>query len=194
MSAELPVSRITAVTRTLRSAAAATVSPFTGTQQVQDWGGSWWEYEIEFATLADAEGRALSAFFTALRGPVGTFTFRDGFIRNPTGTGAPQVNGAGQSGNSLITDGWGAVGLAAGDFFSLGAGAALRLYQVTQTFTPSGGAATVQFVPPLRSAPADNAALNVTNPGVLLRMAAAAPSQIGLADLYRFTITAREAI
>ncbi len=194
MTADLPISRITGVTRTLRSAAVAATSPFTGTQQVQDWGGSWWEYEIEFTALQDAEGRRLAAFLAALRGPVGRFTFRDGFIRNPLGLGSPLVNGGGQTGNSLVTDGWTGSGLLAGDFFSLGAGSALRLYQVTADAPPSGGACTLQFVPALRSSPADNAALNVVNPGVLLRLASPAPAQIGLADVYRFSITAREAI
>lgn len=194
MTAELPISRVTAVTRTLRSAAAVTVSPFTGTQQVQDWGGSWWDYEIEFATLQDADGRRLSAFLAALRGPVGTFTFRDPFIRNTLLSGAPLVNGAGQTGTSLVTDGWGATGLRAGDFFTLGTGTFTRLHQLTADVVPSGGAATLQFVPALRYSPVDNATVFVTSPAVLLRSASAIPAQIGLADLYRFTITAREAI
>lgn len=194
MTAELPISRVTDVMRTLRSAAMAATSPFTGTQQVQDWGGSWWEYEIEFTAMQDANGRRLSAFFASMRGHAGTFTFRDPFIRNELVAGAPLVNGGSQSGNNLITDGWGAAGLRAGDFLSLGTGTSLRLYQVTADVVPSGGAATVQIVPALRSSPADNAALNVVNPGVLLRLTAPAPARIGLADVYRFSITAREAI
>lgn len=194
MTAELPISRVTAVTRTLRSAAAVATSPFTGTQQVQDWGGSWWDYEIEFAAMQDADGRRLSAFLAALRGPVGTFTFRDPFIRNPLVTAAPLVNGTGQSGTSLITDGWGGAGLMTGDFFSLGTGAALRLYQLTADAVPSGGACTLQFVPALRASPADNAAIEVVRPGVLLRANGPVPAQIGLADVYRFSLTAREAI
>lgn len=194
MTAELPVTRVTAATRTLRAAAVATTSPFSGTQQVQDWGGTWWEYEIEFAVSQDAEGRRLSAFLAALRAPVGTFTFRDPFIVNPSGTGSPLVNGGGQTGNTLVTDGWGGVGLKAGDFFSMGTGSALRLYQLTADVTPSGGAATLSFVPALRSSPADNAALNVANPGVLLRPQGVVPVQIGLAHTYQFSISAREAI
>lgn len=194
MTEELPISRVTAITRTLRSAAAVATSPFTGTQQVQDWGGSWWEYEIEFAALQDADGRRLSAFLAGLRGLAGTFTFRDPFIRNAGLAGAPQVNGGAQTGNSLITDGWGAFGLRAGDFFSLGTGTSLRLHQVTQDVAPSGGAATVQIIPALRSSPADNAALNVVNPGVLLRLSGPMPARIALADVYRFSLTAREAL
>jgi hypothetical protein len=104
------------------------------------------------------------------------------------------VNGANQTGNSLVTDGWGTRRMQAGDFFSLGAGSSLRLYQLTADVVPSGGNATLQFVPALRSSPADNAALNVVNPGVLLRPTGPIPAQIGLADLYRFSLSAREAI
>lgn len=194
MTAELPFTSITAVTRTLRAAAAATESPFTLEQQVQDWGGAVWEYEIEFAARQGPDGRRLAAFLAALRGPVGTFTFRDPFIQNPPALGTVLVNGANQAGTSLITDGWGARPMLAGDFFSLGTGTALRLHQLTADAVPSGGAATLQFVPALRSSPADNAALNVINPGVLLRLTSPVPANIGLADLYRFTITAREAL
>jgi hypothetical protein len=194
MTVELPFTAVTNVTRALQAASAVSVSPFTGSQQVQDWGGSWWQYEIEFAASQDASGRALSAFFASMRGAVGRFIFRDPYIRNPLGLGSPLVNGAGQAGNSLITDGWTGGGLLAGDFFSLGTGSALRLYQMTAAAVPSGGACTLQFVPALRSSPADNAALNVVNPGVLLRLDRPVPASIGLADIYRFSISAREAI
>lgn len=194
MTAELPFTSITNVTRTLRSAATVTESPFTLEQQIQDWGGSVWEYEIEFAVRQGADGRRLAAFFAALRGPVGTFTFRDPYIVNPPALGTVLVNGASQTGNSLVTDGWSARPMLAGDFFSLGTGTALRLYQLTADAIPSGGNATLQFIPALRSSPANNAALNVINPGVLLRLVSPAPASIGLADLYRFTVTAREAI
>jgi hypothetical protein len=194
MTTELPVSLITRVTRTLQTAAGIDASPFTGTQKVQFWGGEWWAFEIEFAVTQGEAGRRLSAFFAALRGPVATFTFRDAFIRNPAALGAPVVSGAGQTGGSLVTSGWGARGMNAGDFFSLGAGAALRLYQLTADVVPSGGAATLQFVPSLRASPADGAVLNVVNPGVLLRAQSAVPAGIELADMYRFSLSAREAL
>jgi hypothetical protein len=194
MTAELPISRVTNVTRTLQSAAVAVSSPFTGTQQAQDWGGRWWSYEIEFSVLQDADGRRLSAFFAALGGAVGAFTFRDPFIRNPANLGGPLVNGAGQTGTTLATDGWGSRGMSAGDFFSIGSGASLRLHQLTADAVPVAGAVTLQFVPALRASPADNAALNVVNPGVLLRASGPIPASIGLADVYRFSLQAREAL
>lgn len=194
MTAELPIDRIVSVTRTLQAAAGASNSPFTGRQQVQFWGGEWWEFEIEFSVTQGPDGRRLSAFFAALRGQLGTFTFRDRFIRNPVDLGAPLVDGAGQTGNTLVTDGWGARGMSAGDFFSLGSGTSLRLHQLTVDVVPVAGAATLAFVPALRSSPADNAALNVVNPGVLLRPTGPVPTGIDLADAYRFSLSAREAL
>lgn len=191
---EFPPVGATAVSRVLRSAVAVATSPFTGTQQVQDWGGAWWEMEIEFAAQQDQAGRSLSAFLASLRGPVNSFVFRDAFIRNPLGLGSPQVNGAGQVGGTLICDGWTGTGLRAGDFFSLGTGTNTRLHQVILDAPPTAGAATLTFVPSLRASPADNAPLNVVNPGVLLRLTSPAPANIGLADLYRFSISAREAL
>lgn len=194
MTAELPVTLVRNVSRRLASAAAVQTSPFTGTQQVQDWGGRWWEYEIEFAVIQGPTARRLSAFLDALAGPAATFTFRDPSILNPSGLGAPAVQGAGQVGSTLLTDGWTGSGLRAGDFFSLGAGAALRLYRMTADAVPVAGVATLQFAPPLRSSPADNAPLNVINPGVLLRATGPVPTAIGKVDRHQISLSAREAI
>ena len=34
---------------------------FTGSTEVQDWGGEWWEYEIEFAAQSGPLARSVSA-------------------------------------------------------------------------------------------------------------------------------------
>ncbi len=194
MSAELPLTNVTDVTRRLRAAVAVSESPFTLTQQVQDWGGECWEYEIEFAVSKwAADGRRLSAFLASLGGPRGTFTFRDPFIRNPVALGAPLVNGAGQSGSALVSDGW-LKGMAAGDFIQLGSGSTTRLHQLKSDFMPSGGNATLQIIPNLRVPTIDNEVITVANPGVLLRLTDEVPTRIGLGDFYRFSIKAREAI
>jgi hypothetical protein len=194
MTAELPLTLIRRVRRQLGAAVAPAVSPFTGTTQVQDWGGRWWEYEIEFGITRGQNARRLSAFFDALGGAAGTFTLRDPSITNPSGLGSPVVNGENQTGTSLVTSGWTGSGLRTGDFFSLGTLTALRLYRMTANAVPSGGAATLQFVPALRSSPANGAALNVVNPGVLLRPRGVIPTEIDRADKHAFSFSAREAI
>lgn len=194
MSVELPSTLVTSVTRTLQTAVAVTTSPFTGTQQVQDWGGEWWAYQIEFAVRQGADGRRLSAFFAALGGSRGTFIFRDPFVGYPTGPATVLVNSVGQTGNALTVDGLGTQALLAGDFVQLGTLGTTRLYQVTADATPVAGAATLQIVPKLRAATVNNEAVNIRTPGVLLRLTSPVPASIGLADLYRFSITAREAL
>lgn len=189
-----PTGIVSTAERKLAVASATTQSPFTGTQKVQDWGGEWWEYSINLVVRTDADGRALSAFMAALRGPVNPFLFDDPSIRQTGSYGTPLVNGAGQTGNTLVTDGWGADGLKAGDFFSLGSDVDTRIYQLTADVTPSAGAATLQFVPALRSSPADNDALEVVSPKVLLRLTSPVPSQISAGSLYRISFAAREAI
>jgi hypothetical protein len=93
------------------------------------------------------------------------------------GTGAPLVNGAGQSGASLVTDGWTGANpvLRAGDLLTV-AGVPYTL-RVTADVSHSAGAATLAIDPPIAAAdaPSDNAALTVT--GVtLLAYLASAPS------------------
>lgn len=193
-AAELPFTLITNVTRTLQTAVAVTTSPFTGTQQVQDWGGEWWTYEIEFTARQGADGRRLSAFFAALGGSRDTFIFRDPLVGYPLAAGTALVNGAGQTGNTLAVDGLGTQALLAGDFVQLGTLGTTRLYQLTADATPVAGAATLQIVPKLRAATMNNEAVNIKTPGVLLRLTSPAPASIGLADIYRFSIAAREAI
>ena len=194
MSVELPSTLVTSVTRTLQTAVAVTASPFTGTQQVQDWGGEWWAYQIEFAVRQGADGRRLSAFFAALGGSRGTFIFRDPFVGYPAGPASVLVNSVGQTGNALTVDGLGTQALLAGDFVQLGTLGTTRLYQVTADATPVAGAATLQIVPKLRAPSVNNEAVNIRTPGVLLRLTSPVPASIGLADLYRFSITAREAL
>ena len=194
MSVELPSTLVTSVTRTLQTAVAVTTSPFTGTQQVQDWGGEWWAYQIEFAVRQGADGRRLAAFFAALGGSRGTFIFRDPFVGYPTGPAAALVNGAGQTGNALTVDGLGTQVMLAGDFIQLGTLGTTRLYQVTADATPVAGGATLQIVPKLRAPSVNNAAVNIRTPGCLLRLTSPVPASIGLADIYRISISAREAL
>ena len=194
MSVELPFTLVTSVTRTLQTATAVTSSPFTGSQQVQDWGGEWWTYEIEFTVRQGADGRRLSAFFAALGGSRGTFIFRDPFVGYPLVTGPALVNGGLQTGNALAIDAMGTQALLAGDFIQLGTLGTTRLYQVTADATPVAGAATLQIIPKLRAPSVNNEAVNIKNPGVLLRLTSPVPASIGLADIYRISISAREAL
>jgi len=192
----LPISLVRSVTRTPRVAASAVSSPFTGTQQVQDWGGEWWEYTIDFAVHRGADGRLMSAFLAGLRGPIGTFLFSDPSI-DQTIAGTPVVAGAGQTGRTLDATGWplSQAVMSAGDFIQVGTGATTRLHQVQEDVVSDGaGAASLSIWPALRSSPTDGAALVVTSPAVLLRVVGPVPINISRPDKYQFSLTARESL
>ena len=194
---ELPLTLVQSLERRLVTSTAVATSPFTGTEQVQDWGGEWWEYGIEIARTNERNGRRLSVFFAALGGQRGRFLFRDPSIRQPGSILAPYVAGGFQTGWALNTGGWPAFSrpLFAGDFFSLGADAQTRLYQITDDVVVSEqGTAELKFVPRLRISPADGVALEIAAPAVLLRLTAPVPTRIGRADTFLFTLTAREAL
>ena len=48
----LPLTLVSSLERRLVTSVAEARSPFTGTSQIQDWGASWWEYQIEMAVTA----------------------------------------------------------------------------------------------------------------------------------------------
>ena len=64
----LPLTLVSSLERRLVASVAEARSPFTGTSQIQDWGASWWAYQIEMAVPQGAKARRLSAFFAALGG------------------------------------------------------------------------------------------------------------------------------
>ena len=196
MTVPLPAHSVLRAVPSLQVAAAASQSPFTGTQQVQFWGGEWWTFEIELKANRGQQARALGAFLVQLRGIVGTFLL-DVPQRALGAIGTPLVKGAGQSGGSLLTDGWALsqTCMQAGDFFSIGAGANTRLYQLTADVVSNGaGDATLQFVPNLRAAPADNTALTITAPRVHLRPQAPIPYDPMPGPFFRVSFTAIEAL
>jgi hypothetical protein len=190
----LPLTLVASLERRLVTSVAEARSPFTGTSQIQDWGASWWEYQIEMAVTQGAKARRLSAFFAALGGLRGRFLFPDPSIELPVAAGNPYVTEVQVAGSSTLkTAGWG-LGLRAGDFFQLGSDAATRLYQVTADIVPMGSEAVISFVPSLRASVPVGALLGLSAPSVLLRLTAPVPTVIGRADQHRFTLSAREAL
>lgn len=91
-----------------------------------------------------------------------------------TTLGAPRINGAGQSGATLRTDGWtpGATIFAAGDFFSYDTSAGRTLHMVTAaTIAEGDGSAALAVEPPIRTAPNDNAPLDIDAPSCVMMLA-----------------------
>lgn len=126
-----------------------------------------WMASVEVAPQTRAEGEALAA---ALRRGVS-----EAFYLSPVdsaalisgGTpGTPLVNGASQTGKTLVTDGWSAdYELKAGDYFSFSNGTFEELHQLDRDVTADGtGNATLNLTRRIQRSPANNTALRISNP------------------------------
>lgn len=147
-------------------------SPLTRVQQVLSRPGQVWQADCSLPMMLEATAAPWRAALTSLRGRQGTFTLGDPAYTGARGTvaGTPLVNGASQTGNNLITDGWGASAtILKGDYFALGNYLYIMTIDVTAT---GGGAATLTFEPTLRASPANNAAVTVSSPKALMRLTA----------------------
>jgi hypothetical protein len=146
-------------------------SPFTqGTQRLA-MPGARWKASYVFAPLTRQEASPWQAFLAELDGAAQTFFANDPAATIPqgTGSGVPLVDGGGQSGSQLITNGWSPsqTVLKAGDYFQIGS----ELKMITaNAVSDISGSATLKFKPALRSIPADNAPLIVTNPHCVMRL------------------------
>lgn len=200
MTDELVGDRITGLTRRLASAVGIVQSPFTGQVQAHDWGGRWWEWEVDFAITQGEDGRKLDALINKQGSASSVMLFRDPSAARPEVAEAPLMNGAtgtvGQS--TLTTDGWTASTSTPprmGDFLSAGTQADTRLYQIVSTPTASGTTGwNFDVAPSLRAAIADNAPLNVVNPGCAVRVINPPSARILAAQRYRFSLTLVEAL
>ena len=164
----LPTSpAIQRITITARHMVGRTMSPFTGEQQIQQFQGMWWEADVQLPTMVRADADAWGALLQQLFGGYGTFLLGDPAAATARGAvaGSPLVDGASQTGNSLVTDGWtAATTIKMGDYIQLGTGTTQRLYRNLTDQTASGaGAMTLDIFPRLRESPADNAVITVAS-------------------------------
>lgn len=93
--------------------------------------------------------------------------------RYPASLGTPLINGASQTGADIVTDGWApsAMIFEQGDFFCYDTTAGRTLHMVVEyTESDINGEATLSVEPPIRTSPADNAALNISTPTCVMRL------------------------
>ena len=159
---DLPVAEINMI---MVTTSAMNESPFTGDQQVYEWPRQMWRADIVLPKMPRAKAEQWICFMAKLRGRVGTFLMPPivGSVQRGTMTGTPVVDGVGQLGLELSIRGMVAnsVGVfLAGDFLQLGSGSDARLHKVlNDADADATGRATLDIWPPLRSAPADAAAV-----------------------------------
>lgn len=183
----------------IEPAVAFAASPLAHYGQAQDWGGRLWRMRAVFAAKSKGDAGAFLAFLSKLAGMYGSFRAPDWDHRTPRGSpsGTPLVNGAGQTGNLIATDGWtpSTTGLLLpGDVCGIGD----RIHRLMQSVDSDGaGNANLWIDPPIdgdvRASPADNAAVTVTNAQGVWRLArnyTPAPSDFN--GVFRFTLEAFE--
>ena len=157
----------------LQSNAATFKSPLSGTVQTRAWPGQHWRAKLTFTDLSGDDLAAMETFLDMMGGRENRVYYGPPHRTSPrgTGNGSPAVNGAGQTGLTLVTDGWAAseTVLKAGDFFAFNVGGRRSLHRVrTNVQSDSSGNATPQLVPAIRVAPADNEPLILTHPSCVM--------------------------
>lgn len=129
-----------------------------------------WEGVIETVPLiSSTDVRVMWAFLNKV-GLYGEFTIAELDYTGPiSGQTSILVNGASQSGTSLICDGAtpSVMVLREGEYFQVGNG----FHIVTADATANGsGQVTLSFKPALRASPADNAVVTLSSPQMLLML------------------------
>ena len=194
---ELPRTWVASIERRLVTATSQTPSPFTGSAEVQDWGGEWWEYDIEFAAQSGPLARSVSAALTALGSGRGLLLFADPSIEAKTLAQTITLQLAISGGNLLQTQGWppSLPAVSSGDFISIGTGRDTRLHQVGfDVVANANGQAALTIFPGIRSGLPAGTVVEVNQPKVLLRPTSSVPTRIERAARHRFTMSAREAM
>lgn len=140
-------------------------SPLTNAIQTTTRKGSLWRISMQFNNLSGSDRATLQAFLSKLNGAEHRFTVHDhSFTRRGAGGGTPLVNGASQTGTSLVLDGasssvnnW----LMTGDYISFNN----ELHMVTaDTNSDGSGNVTLPIAPPIRKSPADDLAVDIAAP------------------------------
>lgn len=181
-------------------AAAVSESPFSYGQQTFLHPGDKWGIDVTMPIMKRAKAEQFITFMAKLKGRYGTFLIGDYDGRAPRGiaTGTPLVNGGSQTGESLITDGWTASKngiLLAGDYVQLGSTTTTRLYKVLDDVnSDSGGNATLLLWPRLRSSPADNDPLTLSNAMTQFRLDAMFDWDANECSAYQIQFSAGEAL
>ena len=174
----------------------ASVSPFTGQQQMYRHQGQWWEMEVTMPAMKRAEAEQVAAFLLKMNGRFGTFLLGDPANTLPrSGMSAnPVVALATQSSTLFASSGWPAFAtvLKAGDWISI----ENRLYKVLDdSLSASDGVANIYVWPNLRSAYPVGTPITINSPKGLWRLASNETNfSIDEASIYGITFACVEAL
>ncbi len=177
-------------------------SPLDQSIQTLELTGSRWMASFALPPMPRVDAAAWLAFLTRLNGMAGRFYAGDPSGKTPQGvaTGSPLVNGASQTGTSLITDGWtvSVTGiLKAGDYIAYDVPSGNRQLHmvVVDANSDGGGNATLIVTPPIRESPANNAVIikSATTCVMMLSTDDAAAWDVDTALIYGIRFSGEEA-
>ena len=134
----------------------------SGRRQARQLGGQFWKMTATFPPMTRAQFAPIYAFVVKHRGRYESFTIVPAVVSTGQGSpaGTPLVDGASQTGRSLVTDGWNAsiAIFKAGDFLKIAGND--KVYMVTADVSSDGsGDATIAIEPALVASPADDVAI-----------------------------------
>lgn len=168
------------------------MSEWTGARQVLASGRGWWECSVTLPPIVgEAAVNPWRAFFGLARGAANDFQVPVNEIAQSGLSVTARINGAGQTGRSLNTDGWpnSTAVLSAGQFVTIGN----QLLQLTADVTSNGsGEATLSFEPAIRVSPADNAVIEYKNPYALMYFVDNPGYSVEPGLIYSLTLNLRE--
>lgn len=161
-------------------------SPYSGVTRTFDFDGRWWVFTVRLPAMQADQARDWEGFFLDLNQTERTFFFGDPAktVARGVATGTPLVNGAGQTGQSLVTDGW---SNSVTNILRRGDHVAIEnsLYEITADVNSNGsGQATLSVWPALRGPHADNAAIDVTAPQGIFRLLKPVESEVAEALIW----------
>ena len=185
----------------LKSNTQTFTSPLSGAQQVVELTGARWYATYTLPPLTTAQAGEWLDFLTKLRGQANTFYGFDPARTSAQGAlgGTPLVNGATQTGNSLVTDGWSAsvTGvMKAGDYLAYNTASSRSLHMVVADANSDGaGNATFTVEPSIRVSPSNNQAIITASASCVMRLTADAVTwNETTAQTFGITISAEEAL
>lgn len=176
----------------LKQPAQQNISEWTGARQVLASGRGWWECNVTLPPIVgESSVNAWRSFIAKARGAANDFQVPVNEIAQSSSTATPRINGAGQTGRSLATDGWpnSTTTLSAGQFVTIGD----QLLQLTADVVSNGtGEATISFEPAIRVSPADNALIEYKNPYALMYFVEDAGYTVEPGLVYSISLNLRE--
>ena len=170
----------------------------SGRREARQTHGQYFKMTAGFPPMTRAQFAPIHAFVLKQRGQYESFQVVPPVVNAGLGSpaGTPLVNGADQTGRSIVTDGWNnsITIFKAGDYLKFANHD--KVYTVVTDVTSSGaGAATIAIEPALITSPADDSAITYTSVPFTVALATRVQEfSTGTTGLFEFEIDLEEVI